>query len=627
MQINGFKDIHFKHIIMDFNSIQNIDNGRLEGLNLTFKPINEDKIYHKTNGSPVGFFPNDLNITLDIKGLITLNSLLLETVSSYLYNLRQKVFTKDLNEIIYSKLDDKRYIKVRVSKYFFREEEKGRYKISIAVIKKGDKDIDDSEIVNINFTKRDVIIFMSILKRITTSYFRENATSVFGEIVSVESNEILKESNFLIAKIDSSILIDKVWLHGQELMNIMFVLQELIFNLNIEERLEALQSFYRQVKFVKEEDILYLELSKMNINHQYEYLQENGEDAKIRIPITGYLLSTLYLYLDINILKHADFESELLDNVEILGSTKTDLGKGVKYHLGMKESILGISIKERKKNPDESKISLVGQVKQGHFSEVNEFGDYVENFMKMYDKNNNQITVPVMTEFDIDLRNQWHKLVRALSVAYTRNYKEEKDFNLVKFFVINQTVKGRFKYEFTIHSDKNNKAPAVLIIDRYNLKNKDEVFEARYRQPLFKKYIYQLMLIILASAQEIEKIELLEEIETKDLLKYHYKSFKSVKEVKKSKTASFGLKKVEDQTLLGNFAQPNLYVTLNTQDIEILNISSEFRIFNSSWIPFVGDNVAIGQDGYLTDMFGEVNLEENDNGADWAVKLFFGTSI
>jgi hypothetical protein len=292
----------------------------------------------------------------------------------------------------------------------------------------------------------------------------------------------------------------------------------------------------------------------------------------------------------------------------------------------MKESLIGIAINERRKNPEESKVSLVGKVKDGHFSELNEFGQPTENFIKMYDQDNNEKLVPVLMDFDIDMKDQWPKLIKGLSMALTGEYKNYREFNNLKFFVINQTPMGRYKFQFRIYSDPENKAPAVLTIDKIKLRNREEIFESRYRQPLFKKYIYQIISIILSSAQDIENISFLMNYSTKDLLGYQYKSFKTVKEVKKGKEIEFGIKKHNEEVLFGNFSSPNTYTKLSFQDTELMNISSYFRIINGYWIPFVSDKIAFGQDGYLTDIFGEVNLEEEEKGLEWAVKLFFGTS-
>lgn len=625
--ITGFENIFLKNILLTLEA-QNDENGKFIGSKLIFNTTHEDKIYHKTNGQPVGYFPENLSVILDMKSLIKLNSLFLETISSYLYNIRSKVFDRDLIEIINSKLDEKRYIKVRVSKFFFREEDKGRYKISIAIINKGLDGAEDSEILNINFSKRDVVIFSSLLRTMTSSYLRESPLTTQINYVNKDTNEVVDSRLGTIAKVDSSLLINDVWLHGQELLNIMYTIDQLIYKLNIEQNLDVLNSFYRQIKFTREKDILYMIVKKMNKDHEEEYTIINNVECYIKIPMSSYLMSALFLFLDINILRHADFEEDF-ENSEILGSSKTYLGEKVKFHISMKESLLGIAIRPKTKSPEESKITFVGKTKEGQFQEENEYSDILENYIKKYNANGEKELVPVLSEFQIDLKNQWHKLISALGTAYTREYiTEEKEWNLVKFFVINQNNLGRFKFEFTIFSDKNNKAPAVLIIDKYKQKKGDEdEFLARFRQPLFEKYIFQLLSIILTASEDIEKIDLIEDLNLKSMLAYYYKSFKKIKEIKKDKEIKYGIKKHDDVIEIGNFTQEGNSSILNNQDISLLNISSFFRLTKGFWIPFVGDKIAIGQDGYITDMYGETNMEVDKKGSLWATKIFFGTSL
>jgi len=620
-----FKDIFYKNIKSDISSIEDPETGKLIGINLGFSPINEDKIYHKSTGEIVTYLPDDLNIKLDMRNLIKFNSLLLETISSYLFNLRSKIIKTDLIEIInvYNKEFDNKYkIKVRVSRFFFREEEKGRFKISIAFL---DKETNE-ETVNINLSKRDVQVMTALIKKITTSYHRESGVYVPAEFVSVETGKIVDTSDILIAKIDNSLLIENIWLHGQEIMNTLFTVQELVNKLHIEKNLLSLQSMYRQIKFVVNDDILYMELEKMTSEHEIEEIERKGEVVKLRLPFTGPLISSLYLFLDIEILRHADFEDEFDDDIEIIGKKDIFEGEKIKYHLSLKESVLSIGVKERRNKPEEKRVMFYGRTKEGAFEEEDEFGSTLPNYIKKYNSDGVAELVPVITEFKINLKDQWIKFIRGLSMAYTQEFKEVRDRNVIKFFVINQGPEGRHKYQFQILADPENKATSVLIIDKYKLKNKEEYHEGRFRQPLFKKYVFQLITILLASAREIEEIKLSEEKNTIDLLRYNYKSFKTVKEFKKTKIADYGIKKEEDKIYFGNFNLDNMFVELPSQDIEILNIVSIFRIFNGYWLPFVGEKIAIGQDGYLTDMFGELNLEEN-YGSDWATNLYFGTTV
>lgn len=538
-KIDSFNNIHLKNVLLNLDSIED-EVGKLIGMKIILNSSHEDKIYHKTNGTPVGYFPENLSISLDMKSLIKLNSLFLETISSYLFNIRNKVFQKDMVEIITSKLDEKRYIRVRVSKFFFREEDKGRFKISISFINRGIDGGDDIEILNINFSKRDIVIFSSLLRTITSSYLRQAPFVTEMSFVDKETNEVISSKLGSITKIDSSVFVEGSWLHGQEIMNIMYTLDQLIYKLHIEKNLSNLNSFYRQLKFSREDDILYMNIIKMNDKHEEEPIIIDGRECFIKIPVSAYLLSFLFLSLDVNILRHADFTDE---NEEIIGSQKVFLGNEVRFHVSMKESFLGVAIRPKIKKPEESRITLVGKTKEGQFQEENEVSDILENFIKRYNKDGEKELVPVLTEFQIDLKDQWPKLIAALGMAYTKEYlTEEKSWNLMKFFVINQNNLGKFKYEFTIFADNGNKAPAVLIIDKYKVSSGEEdKLIARYRQPLFERYIYQLISIILTSSEDISKIDLTNDMNLKSLLQYKYKSFETIQKIKKIKKLSLEL--------------------------------------------------------------------------------------
>lgn len=612
-----FKNIVLRNIVLNLKTEEN-EMGKLIGLSVNFSPLNENMIYHKSDGQPIPFLDKDLGIKLDIKSVIKLASLFLETQSSYLFNTRQKVFSKDLIETIKSSLD-KTSLRVRVSKQFFREEERGRFKISIAIIR------NDEEVVNLNFTKRDVLLFTSLIRKMLSSYHRGSFLTLDAYLVEKETEKELDSKIISISKVDNSLLIDNVWLHGQELLNLIFIIEQLIFKLNIEKNIESLHSSYRQVKLTNIKDVAYLDIKKLNAEHEEEPISDSYPDAFIRIPISSTILSYLYLFLDIDTLRHSDFTLD--KTVEILNSQKALSDKKIRFHISLKESSLGIGVAQKSKNPDESKISLIGKTKPGKYKVLNELDDELDGYIKIYDKDNNMTLIPLLEEFDIDLKDQYPKLISALSIAFTKEYlTEEKDYNFNKFFVVNISPQGAFKYVIAIHADNKNKAPAVLIIDKYRIKKGEEDKHlSRYRQPLFKRYVFQLLAILLTSSEDIFNLDLIEDKKIKSILKYQYKSFKKINQLKKDKDVKYGIKKTNDGVLIGNFTQKNTSSLLGYQDVALLNISSYFRLITGIWVPFVGDKIAIGQDGYLTDMYGEINMEEN--GAKWATKIFFCTSF
>lgn len=622
-----FKDLVFKNVVLDIKPLEN-EVGALNGVNIKFREISNEHVYQTSEGMIVQQFPEDLmneGIDLDLKSLMELNGALANTISTYLYELRKPLNQGELILDIKSNLDKTKYLKVAVSKYFFRQKTKGRNKIDMSIMFE-DLDFGSYETIMFSFTKKDVQLMFSIFKTIISSYHRSRTTFINGTRVDFDSGESLEEVTVPIVKIDNSIVIDSVWLHGQEILNLMYVMDKLIYKMHIEKDLDSLNTYYRQIQFTNENGIVYLTLKKMTREHNDDPLKTSeGIDCKLKIPVSALLLSILHSFLTVEVLRHADIDFEYDSSMEILGSQDPFIGvKGMKYHISLRESFLGLAVHTREKD-NKQVVSLAGKVKEGSYALTTEDGELING---AFEKKGEILNV--LNEFKIDLRDQWPKLLKALSLAYSEEYiSEDKDFNLSKFFVINATNEGKFKYQFTVLANKDNKASAVLTIDKFQIKNKEEKFIASYRQPLFDRYVYQLILILMASSEFMKDIEYIDKVNKKDLIEYRFKSMKQVIKLTKNEVIEYGLKKIQGSTYWGIFSDNNrMFSELTIQDQFLINQSAYFRLLRGAWQPFVGESIAIGPDRYLTDTFGEINLELDsyNSGLEWATKIFFGTA-
>jgi len=615
------KDISLKDVKFSIEGVSEND-VRLDGLKISFNPQHEDKIHYKSTGEIVRVFPTDLSMTLDNKTTGVVFGLLLETVSSYLHSIRSKVISKDIVEVVTSRLDNKYGVRIRISKYFFREGDKARSKVSFAFFNLETQE----EVVNISFSKRDVQVILSLFRSVTAEFDRDYGTFIVGKYVDSETKDLLETSqNINLAKIDNSIVIGDVWLHGQEILNMQYTINELVNTLQIESKLDSLRSKYRQVRLFEQDDILYLELSKMNDKHDSVW------DKNLVIPLTRDFLAMFYLYANMDILSKIP-ENEFQDTDVDELSTKYEIfpGENIKFHVSMKESILSLAVRDRRKT-DDKKMLLFGSAKSSAFCapSENEGEPGLENFIISH-ASGDPVYVPLLQTFKIDLKDQWKKLLRALSMAYTQEYTKYRPRNLVKFFVLNVDQNGRFKYQFTISSDPANKAPAVLIIEKFKIENREEVFVGRYRQPLFKRYVYQLMTLIMTTAHEMDYVRFSEEFKSAELMSFSYKSFSRVQEVKKSKMIDYGIERnKDDKVLFGALNNPKLSTYLTNMDRALITASSEFKLLNGYWLPIVSEKIAISQDGYLRDMFSELNMEDPEHGfgVDWATVLYFGARV
>lgn len=620
----SFNNITLRNVIIGMSPVHN-EVGALNGINIKFEEMSRDHIYMTSEGGVVQRYPEELSkngITLDIKEAIEFNAAILNTLSTYLFNLRSPLNNGAM--IIDLKTSDINYkVRLNVTKHFFREKSKGRNKIELSIIK-NDEDFGIYELIMFQFTKRDLKIINSLIKTIISSHKRSKVLLINAERQNKDTNDWIEDVIVPIVKIDNSVAIDGVWLHGQEILNIMYVASKLITKMNIEQSLEMLNTSYRQVHFSSNNGIVYISLNKMSAEgHSEERKASNGEEFITKIQLSSIVLSIFDTFLTIDILRHAESEFEFDKTIEYIGN-KTTFSEinGVKYHISMKESFLGISVHKRAK--DQKKIiSLLGKVKDGVYNMVNEEG-YVIN--SVYEKDGKMLNI--LNEFKIDMKDQYQKLIKALSIAYTKEYLTDTSaFNSLKFFTITNEQIGRVKYQFSILSNEGNKATAVLSIDKFLIKDKEEHFIAGYRQPLFDRYVYQLITMLLAAGDFVEDLDFIEKVNKKDLIQYRYKSMRNVVKLSKTEIIDYGLKKVDGIANWGMFTDNNnMSVELTEQDQFLLNKSSESRIFNGEWIPFVGDLIAIGPDGYLTDTFGEINLEGTKLGTNWAIKLFLGTT-
>jgi len=691
----NLKNLIFKKQILEIEPQEN-NLGGLDGIKLKFKPLNQDTIYYTSNKEIVQFFPKELTtqgITLDFKSVIKLQSLLLNTISTYLFSLRKNIDQGELVVKIKSSLDNDRSLKIRVDKHFFREENKGRYKIYMSIIKKDlEFGLGEYEEIMFEFTKRDVLFLYSMIRKIISKY--ERTKTIFVEAIKVKrppeeiklnedkenlEREFLKnkeneisENLIPIVKADNSILIDQVWLHGQEVLNLMYLTYKLIYGFKIEENLEAVHFFYRQISTITDNGIAYLIIRKMNQDHMEEPMIDNetNEEYYIKIPINALFLATIDSLLSIDILQNVDMSIADMDGYEIINSQNpflnTDINAlrkiNITYHISLKESWLGLSIQESKKDPENRELYFVGLLKEDTYKVIDEDGNVIEDaYLK-----NGEVHTNIMKYFKIKLGNKWPKILKGLVIALTKEYinpnkSPKKNVKYTITSVNDVTHEGKIRYDIIIYSAQTNKAPAVLLINKYRLnKNNegdyDEELLESFRQPLFERYVFMLLHIFLGMGELMDNIELLEEITSTDMIKIQYKSMKNISLITRPELLGYGIRKENGKTYWGAFKviktkkiknksndekeekiyeeikqDTKKFKELTLQEQCYINESAYSRMTRGYWLPFVGDVIAIGPDRFITDLYAEINMEkigksQSFKEIDWAIRLYFGTT-
>lgn len=690
----------FKHCNLSIVPREEKD-GLITGVTLKFSESSQDEIYRNSSNEvvqlPPELFQEGINISFN--SLIELSASLLDSVSTYLYQFRHELNSGENTIFIQPETEkDVRGLKIYTTRFFFRDKEKsqqGRYKVKISSMNYADKENPYEEVV-FPFTKRDVIQLLGVIRMTINQFTKTKSLFLPADLYDVSTGEKLGEAKLPIGRRNNSFNIGTTFLHGQEILNLIYVIDKLAFTMNIEEHLSGLFMNFRQMvcttdpkssilhfnlnrddnvrlnslpdvinaesdehilelekkenKNKEETNVFYLVLTKYNYNNIPEFVEYNGKKVAYVIPFSSKFLTIAYLCLTIDSLRlrFEDDDSSEEDGKRIFG--KNAEYANIKYFLSLRESTLGIGVKKYKRKKDKEifpKITLVGKVNSGVYKTLIG-GKERENIIVRTKENGEKEYVNVLSDFSISLESaQWLKLVKALSISYTRAFeKAGNTHNLVKFFAQNISENGVIeKYYFTISSSVYNEAPCVLEIEKftYDRRTKQETFIAAYRQPLYERYIFQFLTILLSCSEFLDNNLYVKNVNSKDLMYFKYKSMKNVNFNAES-IMQYGLKKENGNILNANKSavywgdfktngRAGIYQTeLNEQDQFLLNQSALFKLVRGYWQPFVGDNIAIGPDGYITDTYGEIDTTkptmegEKYPDFDWALNLYFGTS-
>jgi len=619
------ENIVLKSVIVSLETIYS-ENGSFDGINFKFNKLNQDSLYVTSEREVVRNFPEELvkdGFSMDLKSLIDFTSALNNGISTAMYSIRKKMPNGgELNYLSKSFHEKNKFLKINVTKHFFRKGNHGRDKVLLSIFE-NDEDFGKNEIIMIPFSKKDIQILFNLIVELSSSALKSKPYFFNATRISAETGEELMDINIPFVKVSNSVVFDDIWLHGQELFNLMFMIDQLNYEFEIEDRLSELNTFYRQVKITNENGIMYLILKKMSGAGTEEIMIDSGtgEAYNIKIAISSYVLTVLSMFLSVKMLSHGEFDEES-EFTKFKSQKIFKEIKDIKYHISTKESFMGFGYKNSRKHGEAMTFAM--KVKDSAFKLEDENG--VMDLM--YEQDGEKKIV--LDSAEVFLFDQWPKMLEALSIAYTKKYLEWDRKSFVKKFFVTKNESGRwYKYEFVISSSEGNKAAAVFVINKYKMNGKEEELISSFRQPLFKKYLYQLLIIMIHMSSYFEKNEFKITANKKEMIKYRYMSMKKVVSLSKREEVLYGFSKDNNGFKWGIFSNSNdMKENLGEQDIKLLNISSLFRLTRGDWLPYVGEKLCIGPDRYLTDLYGEFFLENKlGEGEVWASNIYFITSL
>lgn len=638
--------INLKHLIFGADPLFD-EEGRLKGMIFKFYEKNKEEVYTKSykHNFEVASAFHHLKLEMDTRQLISFMATLVEGVSTYLYNIRYELAGEEHLEtqikLTPNKRGDNNYLlrvtnnRKKVRKFDKSDTESAltRYKVMIAVHAiDGDKEY---ELVELRFSKRDVLLMLNMIKSIISQSYRV-FNFIYANISTVDSDrDVMTDPDAMsISKIDNSIVFGQTFLHGQEILNLNYVVESLIFGHNIENNLRSLLTTFRQIEiFEYNKYILGLKIKKMKVSRdaytdeqKHEYEDDKGKE----LMFNNRLLAGLFLFMTPAQLRHS---------TSVSSSNKGKFGKKVLYHINLKESDIAVgfnsspSLKTSKATGNEyMNFFSISLLTKNSMFEEGKVG-YVKHFLPGVD---DPIFVPSIDKLTLGLHGRWVHFLETMTRANNSEFDDGETIIRKRLHIMKAEPGGQKKYTIGLYSDSENKAPVVLSVEKYD---KDgEKIEGKFRQPMFKKYIKEFLMISMQSAFELQNFSFTSQKELSEIVGVKYNGLKTIKVKNHEKPAlqkipegtivKIGIEKVNNFIVkIGNFKEEKKTCILDYNDIISLNISAANRIMNGQWIPFVGEQIAISQDGYLTDLFSEVNLEEKKMGAFNAWQYFFGTAI
>lgn len=681
-----FENAIFKHFVMDITPVEAVkkdednpfEQPTLIGINFRFKPYSADELYFTSADRIVRDFPEGIRtkgVTLDMNSVIELCSVILGSISTYLYNMKddtQKIIMESQGLKITPKTpwapSDNYHLVARSNRHFYRNKKYGRYKLQLSIFKDGEEEI------QFKFTKKDIQLLIYIIKTMIANYSKVKSVGVIGTRIDRKGTPTRKDETFYVAKIKNSLAVDQIYLHSQELIALMYVAEQLVHKQNVQDDVRQLFLQYRQIAVQRNDDkiaifgytdengvycepelgdeskeaaekggsvahtpskAMALVLRKMNEDHQEVAISDSKR--LVKLPFTPKFLAIVYLYISLDMLHYSDSHiSNTPINVQHIHSPRVaaQLTKS-KYRVNMYESLLTVGVKVKK---GAYSMYLSGFVRDGIYSKDGLVNQYRDSDGKVHN---------VLMEFTLNLREYWGQFIKALSVGCTEAYKRDEAIsaNIVKFNVSQiEEDNVRYTYYFTLVSSRENKAAMTLTIEKVRHVREpngeySSVEIGVYRQPLFHRHLYQLLVSCLALGKFIKDYVYIKDIMLRNIMRYRYKGFtNSGFKEKLNDVVHYGIKKEGGKAFWGEgerLKEHNKMDELNAQDKLLLNQSSFFKLVRGEFQPFVGDKICIGADEYITDTFGEIDThaQANENSKnkeyypdiDWAIVLFYGT--
>jgi len=663
--------------------IKNNDND-LEKLTVSFIAKTPYDIYFISkigkNGKKIVTNFNKIDLKMNKFQAILFISKLIEGISGYLFNLRSEILGEGgiSSTMLLTKnsLGQNNYsIRFKINANYRRKDNaiidenkklkegtnSDRYRLFISVFK------EDQEIVEIPLTRRDIVYMLQYIKETfrLTDIKKIHFLTVISATVVDGRRDILASKDPMPVTIDfETIGFSDIFLHNQEILNLYQLVERLIFEPSIQDRLQSCGFSFRQVKAYVENKMFFLYLRKMKTSFEdvgslsvirHKYVNENKNK---KIFVGNILLAGLYLTLTPSMVINSAIKEDTYyndrtteDYLQYLHHTKGQKRAVVK--ILTKEGTLGISRAKHLYKEDKGTYSffkLHGVASKywdkDSFSVKYKMSNTKDGVNIKHYENDNVKNVPILEDFTLYLNNQWSVFLSMLSVAYSKLFSD--NLNIDQFFkddlnfrvinVYSNDHKGHCLYKIKLLVDKNNvdkdsgvEYSLVLNIEKYRTKKEkigkdvlhDQNIEAKFRIPLTRRYLFEFISIAKEFGRYIDGFAFKQESQKNELLPVVFKGSEYYKNG--NDKINYGIrKKNKEEIITGEINSKFGSTMLSYSDRVGIEMSTMYRILFAKWLPFVGRSCSISDDGYYCDLQKEFQVEKGSYGSLYAWDFLYG---
>ena len=594
-----------------------------------------DEIYHNATRTKVLQPDAMMQLRFSVAQILRFATIMVEGISKHLESVRRKLyFSAVLDDYIELDGDYDVALRAHSAKKNARGEQRNSARLIMILTRKSDGE----EMMILRLKRNRIIWFLLTLREMFHSL-----PKLSFPIDTLDSGRVL------VTRHGDHLAIGPVWLHGREQQKFQDFLERVAFDFTFHTGSGYELFQYRQVRagFSEIDNVVEIKLTRFTPEHRV-YLDESGSPQHVKFLVSSGAVARLLMAMPLyswqrkeTELLHVPVEGEVTidatpdaEQIVVVSDTQeiVEPERDSDLLINMIESQLALRVDRDKRfnvKQNIGKISLYTRYRDGVLNDEN----YV---VKKAIKGGGVEDATLLPVANFDLGIHWLNIFAIIAEALhnTQGEGTNERGQIVRRWKFKPSGTDTLYILKTVYS-KENKAIA-LVIDRFTENINpltglgENIHHGRMRIPLFKEHIRTLMKGLIRVAQQFDHYYFTRMIDVfnPDRDRFEKRNFGISRTLVNQKSGS-----PEESVFVGSVSSGEKYsgLHLSPPDRDHLKKSAYNRLLYGRWIPFVGDDIAMTFDGYLSDHEREYALEfdrestQGGGGSVAALAILFAT--